>query len=641
MCGIAGWLGILPNGRRHADSIIRKLHHRGPDGKGIRFFPKAALIHTRLSIIDLSPAGTQPLANESGTIWTVFNGEVYNHRDIQEDLERKGHVFQGYSDSEILPHLFEEEEGNFIWKLRGMFALAIYDSRNETLLLARDRFGIKPLYYVCNKEWLAFASEINALLLLPEMDIRPNRQAIHDFAALGYIPAPETFYQGIKALQPGEVLVAELNGEGISHQLKPYHQWAICPNFSLSLGDAVDQASEMIDQAVHRQMESDVPLAALLSGGIDSSLISLAAQNGLKDRLKTFNVRFHDEAYDETWAAVATAKHIGSHHQTLEMEKGMGTWEHITGMLRHAGQPFADTSLFAVNAVCRLMREHVTVALSGDGGDEGFGGYNFYWQIARIARYQRWPSWTWQIGARVLSPLARHGMIPSYLPSRIRDLAMADDTSIMQHMFSWIGEVDHAALCRDKNLLPVRRFFEKRWNGNPMPRLSRLEQLSAHATEINIRLVLSNDFLFKVDSASMKESLEVRVPMLDEDLFAFGLTLPHALKVKGRTCKRVLRGVAHKKLPFEVARKPKMGFGVPMDTWVDSKFKEHLKESLLGSGSRLSEFFIPDVYQPMLEAFCAGRPYHGVSRQGLYQRAIVFLAVQLALEATSPSQAQS
>lgn len=632
MCGIAGWLGSVPNSMDHAESIIQVLRHRGPDGNGIQSWSRAVLIHTRLSIIDLSPAGAQPLANETGTIWTVFNGEIYNHRDIQRNLAEKGHIFKGYSDSEILPHLYEEEGWEFVKRLKGMFALAIYDTRNQTMLLARDRFGIKPLFYAITKGRLAFASEIRALLKLPGINIQPNRQAIYDFAALNYIPAPETFYVGISALQPGEILVTNLNGEKLNYQLKAYHQWAIRPDFSLSLSEAVERADGLLATAVRRQMESEVPLATLLSGGIDSSLVSFAAQAALKDSLQTFNVRFHDEGYDETWAAIAVAKHIGSHHQTLEMEKGMGTWEHITGLLLHTGQPFADTSLFAVHAVCKLMRKYVTVALSGDGGDEGFGGYDFYWRIARIARLQRIPSLAWNMAAELLSPLVGLGAMNPHFTRRIRELAGADDTSIIQSMFCWIGEEEHRKLCKDQNLLPIRRLFEPQWMGTLTSVRSRIERLSAHATEINTRLVLPNDFLFKVDTASMKESLEVRVPMLDEELFAFGLTLPHGLKVKGRTCKRILRGVALRNLPVQVANKPKRGFGIPVDTWVDQSFKLRLKDVLLGPNSKLPEFFQPDSYRPIVEAFCNSRICFGMPRQGLYQRAIMLLSVQLAME---------
>jgi asparagine synthase (glutamine-hydrolysing) len=631
MCGIAGWLGTLPDSEKYASRIVQALRHRGPDAHGTQSWPEATLIHTRLSIIDLSPTGAQPMANEDGTVWTVFNGEIYNHRELRRQLEARGHIFKGRSDTEILPHLYEEEGSGFVGKLRGMFALAIYDTRTRTLLLARDRFGIKPLFYALATEQLMFASEIRALLELPGIDDRPDRQAIYDFAALLYIPAPETFYTGIRALQPGELLEAQIDGHGVSYKIRTYHQWAMTPDHTLTLDQAADRAEALVMAAVRPQLESDVPLGAFLSGGIDSSLVSVAAQAALSSGLRTFNVRFAEMEYDETQAAVAVAKHISSHHETLDMEDVQGTWDHVTDLLLHAGQPFADTSLFAVHAVCRLMRQHVTVALSGDGGDEGFGGYHYYLQMARIARCHILPAPVWHGASVALIPWANLKVVPKRFLQRLRDLAGADNTAIVQNLLCWVRDQEHRHLCCDTDVLPIRRLFEPRWEHHLSPKASRLEKLFVHMTEVGIRLPLANDYLVKVDIASMKESLEVRVPMLDEDLFAFGLSLPHYLKVDGRTCKRVLRAVAQRWLPLPVASKPKRGFAIPVDRWVDTDFKERLQDTLLGPSSRLPDFFRPAAYRPILEAFCQGHPCPHISRQGLYQRAIMFLAVHLGL----------
>ena len=631
MCGIAGWLGASADGENSAGGMVRALHHRGPDASGIKSWAEATLVHTQLSIIDLTPAGAQPMANEDGTVWTVFNGEIYNHGELRRNLEKQGHVFRGHSDTEVLPHLYEEEGLDFVKKLRGMFALAIYDTRRQILMLARDRFGIKPLFYAPSKDRLAFASEIRALLELPGIDTRPDRQAIYDFAALFYIPAPETFYTGIRALQPGEILEACLAVDGVSWKTRTYHQWSITPDLALTLDQATDRADELLTTAVRRQMESDVPLGTLLSGGIDSSLVSRAAQTALTRGLRTFNVKFSEEEYDETWAAVAVANNIGSHHETLDMDGVRGTWDHVTGLLLHAGQPFADTSLFAANAVCQLMRRHVTVALSGDGGDEGFGGYDLYWRIARIARLQRLPEPIWRIAPIALLPLAHFGLLRDSLPQTIATLNGADDTAVVQRSFRWVQEDEHRSLCQIADVLPVRRLLERQWEHHLPPRASRIEKLSAHATEVNTRLMLSNDFLFKVDTASMRESLEVRVPMLDEDFFAFGLSLPHRLKVNRRTCKMVLRSIAKRKLPRAVANKPKRGFAIPVDSWVDADFKAHLRDVLLSPSSKLSEFFRPEAYRSMIGAFCDGSEYPGIGREGLYHRAIMLLSVHLAL----------
>ena len=632
MCGIGGWLGILPDHESHAKRMLQTLHHRGPDANGMKSWPGATLVHTRLSIIDVSPAGAQPMTNEDGTVWAVFNGEIYNHRDLRHDLEHRAHVFKGRSDTEVLPHLYEEGGRAFVARLRGMFALAIYDDRSRTLLLARDSFGIKPLFYAVANDRLMFASEIRALLGLPDVDKRPNRQAVYDFAALCYIPAPETFYTGIRALQPGEIIEARLDGHQLSWKTQTYHHWAIATNPALTLSVATERVDALVTDAVGRQMESDVPLGSLLSGGIDSSLVSAVAQATGRGRVRTFNVRFSDTDYDETWAALAVAKHIGSAHKTLDMDNVQGSWEYVTHLMLHAGQPFADTSLFAVHAVSQRMRQHVTVALSGDGGDEGFGGYDVFWQIARIAHLQQYCRFLRHAAAPSLAVAVRLGLIPEHWPARLELLASADDTTVIQHLLSWLSEEELNQLSADKDLLPLRRLFEPQWEYHLPARTSHLERLSAHLTEVNTRLVLPNDFLFKVDMASMKESLEVRVPMLDEELFSFGLSLPHFLKAKSRTCKRVLRSLARRKLPAEVADKPKHGFGIPVDGWVDADFKERLKDTLLGPASRYAEFFRPQVYRPIIEAFYNGVPAAGVSRQGLYQRAIMFLAVQLALE---------
>jgi asparagine synthase (glutamine-hydrolysing) len=632
MCGIAGWLGAVEDGPLHATRMAQALQHRGPDGRGIRSWSTdATLIHTRLSIIDLSTGGAQPISNEDGTVWAVFNGEIYNHGELRRDLQARGHVFRGRSDSEVLPHLYEEEGSAFVAKLKGMFAFAIFDTRAKTLLLARDRFGIKPLYYAQNSNRLAFASELRALLQLPGIDDRPDPQAVYDFSALCYIPAPETFYLGARALQPGEIVEARLDAHDVSSKARFYHRWVINPDPAMPWARAVDRADQLLREAVRRQMESDVPLGALLSGGIDSSLVSAAAQGTDGQGLTTYNVRFSDRDYDETWAALAVAQHIGTTHTTLDMDSVRGTWDHVTGLLRHAGQPFADTSLFAAHAVCRLMRQHVTVALSGDGGDESFGGYNMYWQIARIARLQRLPDILLRALSVGLAGAARLGGVPFRLSDRVREFEGADDVAVSQNLFSWTREDEHRRLCRDElKALPIRRLFEPQFDLLLPKGAGRVERLSALVTETNIRVVLPNDFLFKVDTASMRESLEVRVPMLDEDLFAFGLTLPHCFKVAGRTCKRVLRAVAERRLPPAVARKPKQGFAIPVDNWVDADFKDRLKITLLGPSSRLPDFFHPEVYRPIIEAFCHGRPHPNISRQGLYQRVIMFLSLQLA-----------
>ena len=633
MCGIAGLFGKEALDAGVGERVLEALRHRGPDGNASKTWPEATLLHTRLRIIDLSPTGDQPMSNEDGTVWTVFNGEIYNHHELQAELEKRGHRFRGRADTEVLPHLYEEYGDAMFAHLRGMFGIAILDLRQRRLLLARDRFGIKPLFYSAGGGAVVFASEMNALREFPGVDLTPDPQAIADFAGLLFVPAPHTIHRGVSALSPGEFIDCRLgNDERVSVARRRFHEFTSEPNQDLTLDQALDDVDTLVEKAVVRQLESDVPLGSLLSGGIDSSLVSLYSRRNVEGDLLTFNVRFPDAEYDETPAAQTVAHAIGSRHQTLEMDGQGGTWEAVTSLMRSVGQPFADTSLFAIDRIAAAMRRHVTVALSGDGGDEGFGGYDVYWQIAAVNGLRRAPAFFWRAGAPFVAPLARFGVVRPTLARRMRDLAGADDTGILQTFFSWLGERELRALTGPLDgVEPLRRLFEPHWRHSLGRSVSPLERLSAHAVELNMRLILANDYLPKVDTGSMRHSLEVRVPMLDEDLIAFGLTLPHALRVEGRKGKRLLRALAGRHLPASIAARPKQGFSVPVDRWVDDSFRVTLRDSLLDSGSPVGDYFVRRVYTPWVDAFCRGRTLPGLSREGLYQRVMMLLALDLAL----------
>src|SRR5215831_5520773 len=404
MCGIAGWIGEISGPDHTAHVLAQKLKHRGPDDQGCKIWSGAGLVHTRLSIIDVSPSGRQPMSNETQSLWTVFNGELYNHRQLRNDLQQRGHRFVGHSDTEVLPHLYEESGAAFVNSIRGMFAFAIYDIPGRKLLLVRDRFGIKPLFYSFDSKRLLFCSEIGALRSLPGLDTRPNLQAIFDYSSLFFVPAPNTFIRSIKALEPGQCLEAQLVGDELRVRTWFYHKWTIAPDLGLTLPHAVREAEERVDRAVASQLESDVPLGVLLSGGIDSSLVSATAARFLNgNRVKTFNVRFPQDGYDETAAALRVSSHLNTNHRTLEIASYRGDWEGITSLLRSVGQPFADSSIFPAHALCRLTKTHVTVALSGDGGDEAFGGYNRFWQMELLKRFGDLPgvvraplAWLWE-----------------------------------------------------------------------------------------------------------------------------------------------------------------------------------------------------------------------------------------------------
>ncbi|MDH4066505.1 MAG: asparagine synthase (glutamine-hydrolyzing), partial [Acidobacteriota bacterium] len=300
--------------------MCARLRHRGPDASGIRTLGDATLIHTRLSIIDRSEHGAQPMAGTDARVWTVLNGEIYNHAALRTSLEARGHRFRGRSDTEVIPALYQEYGDDFVSHLRGMFAIALYDTATRRLLVTRDRFGIKPVFYTANQERLSFASEIRALRELPGLDDRPNIQAIFDYLALAYVVAPDTAFRGIHALEPSTLLEARVEHGRVVWRTRRYHQWRVAPQPGRAFDAVVDQAEGLLARSVERQMESDVPLGSLLSGGIDSSLVSAAAQRAT-GHLQTFNVQFPG-SYDETWAALAVARHIGSSHRTLRMNDG-------------------------------------------------------------------------------------------------------------------------------------------------------------------------------------------------------------------------------------------------------------------------------------------------------------------------------
>jgi asparagine synthase (glutamine-hydrolysing) len=342
-------------------------------------------------------------------------------------------------------------------------------------------------------------------------------------------------------------------------------------------------------------------------------------------------VRFWEKTYDETWAAEMVASHIGSRHTTLALRREEGTWDAVTSLMAHCGQPFADTSVFPMCAMSRLMREHVTVALSGDGGDEGFGGYTTFAMIERAVGLQRFPPGILQLGARVVDVLTPTASRVSRLAQHAAAVARSDDVGIVQHLMSYIPPDEQLRLMPEgRDLLPTRRWFEPQWAHTLPEGSSRIERLSALVTEARIRLALASDYLFKTDIASMHEGLEIRVPFLDEDLVAFGLTLPHHLKVRNGVPKAVLRAEAGRRLPTEVANKRKQGFGIPMDSWVGDAFRRELGSALTEGGSDVAEYLAPAAYAPVVDAFVRGVARPNVSREGLYQRVFMLLAIQVA-----------
>jgi asparagine synthase (glutamine-hydrolysing) len=633
MCGFAGRFhpNSLPIDFEWSAKANRLLTPRGPDGEGTYTDERCDLVHRRLALIDLSPTGRQPMENEDGSVIVVFNGEIYNHRALRKQLEDHGHQFRGSSDTEVLVHLYEEYGEAMIEFLRGMFAFAIYDRRRNQILLVRDRFGIKPLYYAEVRGQFVFASEIKAILALNGFTPGINRQACYDFLGLGYIPEPETGFEEIHALPPGSTMIRNGSGDRLIHRGSLRAQ----PEKRLTLETAAEQSAEALLESVRAQSIADVPVAALLSGGIDSSLIVAAYGRAIQRAPTTFNVGFPDRAYDETPLARAVATHCGADLHTLELEDFSVTPELVKRLLLHFDQPFADSSLIPTYFVSRaIRRQGIICALSGDGGDEAFGGYASFWRANAFAKMMQLPKLV-QRGAELTgAALAR------YTENFGRRFAKAfrlagdgakDSASLLAGLASYLSEAQKQEIITSdarRSMNPLDRLYD-----GYLPRgTTDLEEISLRMTETYFRVGLTSDMLRKVDMMSMLAGIEVRVPLLDETLVESGLRLPHRLKTDGKTGKLVLREIARKWLPENVARHRKQGFAIPLDRLATPAFHEMLDDLLAAPRARVSEFLNARLIEEWLVKFRASRndPVGGaISREGLYQRVLILLALEL------------
>jgi asparagine synthase (glutamine-hydrolysing) len=582
--------------------------------------------------VDLSPLGQQPMTNEDGTIQVVFNGEIYNHRELRAELQTRGHRFRSSADSEVLVHLYEDFGTEMVNRLRGMFAFGIYDKKRKTLLLSRDRFGIKPLYYTTIDGQTVFASEIKAITALGAFKPALDRQACYDYLSLGYIPEPSTGFENITALPAGTVLVADATG----HRVNKFYTLEARPNAGKTIKEAARAVSEDLLDAVHYQSVADVPVAALLSGGIDSSLVVAAYRRAANVSPQTFNVRFPEKSYDETAVALAVAQHCETDHQTIDLRDWAVTPESVTDLLCHFDQPFADTSLIPMYWVARAIRERgIVCTLSGDGGDEAFGGYARFWRANKLAALAKLPLWIQSSLASTGSSLAR------WTRDRGRQLEKAvrlaqqgwkNSAVLLAGLSSYQNEEQKQQLvareARD-NLRSVERHF----NGYSPAGVKDLEELSQRMTENLFRVGLTSDMLRKVDMMSMRASIEVRVPFLDEQVVERGLSLPHELKTNGREGKLVLRALAADWLPPQVTTHAKQGFSIPLDVMVTEPFHVMLRDYLLSDSSRIRSFIDSGVTSRWLEKFKSSakrsRRDGAMSRVGLYQRIIILLSLEL------------
>ncbi len=606
MCGIAGIVRLTPHAPPIAADELRamasRLVHRGPDDEGLYVDPqgRCGLGFRRLSIIDVA-GGHQPIANEDGTVQIVFNGEIYNFRTLRETLERRGHVFRTRTDSEVIAHLYEDHGEACFERLAGMFAIAIWDASRGRLLLARDRFGKKPLTYATLDGRLVFASEVKAILALPGVRPAIDAQSLHRYLVFQYVPAPHSIYRGFAKLPPGSCVTVD--GEG----LQPVRRYADLPRparFAGSYADARDRLGELLTAAVERRLVADVPLGAFLSGGVDSSIVvGLMRRLGVSP-LRTFSIGFTEARYDETaWARRVAAHFHTEHHEQCVTPQAR---EILDRLAWHYDEPFADSSAIPTWYVAGYARQQVTVALTGDAGDEGFLGYDRYVAARLAARFDRLPGPLRTGLARLVKRLPR-GESKS-TSHRLYRFAAALEASGARRYLAWVNIFPPAELAeayRPDFAAQLDLDEPARWFAQLYDRAG--ESAAERANLTDFRSYLPYDLLTKVDIASMAHGLECRCPLLDPEVIAFALSLPVEWRMGHRGGKRILKDWARGLLPPEILARPKMGFGVPVGRWFRDELRDVLTEHLRDPAGLCARIFRPAWLDHLLDTHLAGR----------------------------------
>ncbi|HXY86501.1 MAG TPA: asparagine synthase (glutamine-hydrolyzing) [Gaiellaceae bacterium] len=585
MCGIAGLYS--PSGRPNpelVDTMRAALVHRGPDEGSTDAFGRCVLGHQRLRVLDLA-TGQQPVANETGDVSAVFNGEIYNFTRLREEL--RGHELRGTGDTPVLPHLYEEDGPTFVRRLHGMYTFALWDETRSRLVLARDRLGKKPLVWTRLPDGtLAFASELKALLTLPGVEREVDLAAIDEYLALQYVPADRTGFLGVRRLLPGHLLVAE--GDALT--IERYWQPRPHPSF-LPEGEWLERVRATVTEAVRDRLRSDVPLGALLSGGIDSSIVVALMAQASAQPVRTFTVGFDDPRYDERSYARAVSRRYSTVHEELAIDADVAAT--LPRLARAYDEPLGDEAAFPTFLICEQARRHVTVALTGDGGDESFAGYERY-----VAH---------GIAGRVPSPIARAGAGALRLVPDAR-------RSPRSTAFRTARLLDAAAVPSPDRYTRLMEVFPKElrsriWSDGVAHEV-RLEPSGAGITGLqllDLETYLPGDLLPKADIGSMAHSLELRSPLLDHRVVELGLALPDSLKTHGRTGKVALRHAFARELPHEVSGRGKTGFGVPLGRW----FRTDLRELSYDVLTTERGWFEPAEVRRLLDDHVAGRTDHG------------------------------
>ena len=579
MCGIAGYFGS--GNQEILAKMTNALRHRGPDDEGFYLDGPIGLGHRRLAIIDLSPAGHQPMTNDSQDIWLVFNGEIYNFQELRLELVNQGYKFRGNSDTEVIINLYAAIGVEAFKRLNGMFAIALYDARQDKLILARDRLGKKPLYWGIFGTTLIFGSELKALLQHPDCRREINLESLNKYLLYEYVPTPHSIFKGIYKLEPGHYLSYD------GRKVVKTKFWDIIfelriTNYELRIEEVINELDKRLNEAVRTRLVSDVPLGIFLSGGIDSSAIAYYAQQNSVKPIKTFSIGFKEDSFDESKYARLAAKHLGTEHyeKILSAKDSLDLIPRIADLL---DEPLGDASILPTYLLSEFTKERVTVALGGDGGDELFCGYDTFPAEKFAAIYEKIPIF---IRQKIIEAIALNWPVSfkniSFDFKLKKFIAGGGEKNILRRHASWLG-----SFSRERR---AQLFAPEVWR--ELQAVNEYEELDAYEANVRqqpdwnkliyayLRTYLMDDILVKVDRASMGNALEARAPFLDFQVVDFVNNLPLNLKIRGLTTKFILKKLMQDKLPPQIVRRPKKGFGIPLAQWLTADLRPLLDELL-------------------------------------------------------------
>ncbi|XZE54231.1 asparagine synthase (glutamine-hydrolyzing) [Planctomycetaceae bacterium SH139] len=615
MCGIAGFF----NSRRASASVpmdatdLRRMataiSHRGPDAEGVWADDYVGLAHRRLSIIDLSN-GAQPMGNEDGSVQVVFNGEIYNFESLRNRLLARGHQFRTRSDTEVLVHLYEDMGERLVDELRGMFAFAIWDARQRRLLLARDRIGLKPLYYSHDGDRLLFGSEIKAILAAPAVSRDIDHRAVEEYLTFGFVPGSRSIFRSIRKLPPAHWL--SITEDALRQELVPRRYWRLQTEVEEGLGEEewIDRIRDKFRETVAMHRISDVPIGAFLSGGIDSGAMVAELQRSGTDTLQTFSIGFHDEQFSELPFAREVARQFGTTHveQIVTPEASSSLEE----LVHYYDEPFADTSAVPTLAVSRLAQEHVKVVLSGDGGDEAFGGYSRYRHDIKEAAVRQWiPK---AVRGTILRQLANLWPKADWLPRPMRwkttltnlslepAQAYANSMTITRHDLRR-RILASGFLGRESGMSPEALIAAH----YPTKGLKPLEAM----TYTDIETILPDDFLTKVDRASMAVGLEVRPPLVDHEFLELSARIPGQWKVRDGQSKWIFKQMLRGTLPGTILDRRKQGFEIPVDAWLRTDLRDQFQSTVLNRNHRIGHLIDQVYVEKLYRSHLSGGGRHG------------------------------